>query len=88
MKRKSRQNKTQVFSEESVKTDILSAAKSINIPPGTAEPIAEKTAKEVTKWVMGRKIITDDDLNMRIAKELQKYSRDLAYVYQNRGRII
>ncbi len=88
MKRQSRQNKPQVFSEEDVKVDILNTAKSINMPPGTAESIAEKTTKEVAKWVIGRKIITDDDLNMRIAKELQKYSRDLAYVYQNRGRII
>lgn len=88
MRKRNQPTEARVFSEEKLRAEILNVAKSINIPIGMAEPIAREVSRKVAGWIRGRTIITDDDLNMRIAKELQKYNQDLSYVYRNRGRII
>ena len=43
-------------------------------------------AKKIAKAY--EKIITDADLTRAISKELKKYNKDFAYVYQNRDKII
>ena len=55
---------------------------------GTAEVVAEKVAGQVVRWAGRRSAVTQADLNRQIAKEMQKYSPDLAYVFQNRDKII
>lgn len=76
------------FSEEKLKTEIIAEAKILKIPESTAEIIATKTATEVAKWVAKRAAVTVDDVNRRVALEVAKYNSDLAYVYQNRDKII
>lgn len=76
------------FSEEKLKTEIIAEAKILKIPESTAEIIATKTTTEVTKWVAKRAAVTVDDVNRRVALEVAKYNSDLAYVYQNRDKII
>lgn len=76
------------FNEKSLRNDILESAVAIGIPEGTAKAIAEKVAAKTAAWVTTRAVITADDLSRRVAQEAEKYSADLAYVYQNRGKII
>lgn len=76
------------FSEEKLKLEILAEAKALKIATSTAELIAEKVVKDVAKWVAKRVTVTADDINRRVALEMAKYNADLAYVYQNRGKII
>ncbi len=76
------------FDEQELKNDIIREAKALGVPVGTAEVIAEKVAKLVAKWVNQRVTVTVDDINRRVALEIAKYQTDLAYVYQNRGKII
>lgn len=80
--------KAKEFSIAGLKKDIIKEARLLKVPDTVAETIAEKTAEKVGKWVEKRAAVTSDDLNRQIAKELQKYHSDLAYVYQNRGKII
>lgn len=76
------------FSEKGLRDDVLESAVAIGIPEGTAGAIAEKVAARTAVWVATRAVITSDDLYRRVAQEAEKYSADLAYVYQNRGKII
>lgn len=76
------------FSVEGLKKDILGEAKKLKVPETVAQTMADRTIEKVGKWIEKRAAVTSDDLNRQIAKELQKYNADLAYVYQNRGKII
>ena len=52
------------------------------------EMVAERVCDEVEKWVNGRPEITKADLDRVTAARIRKYDRDLAYVYENRDKII
>lgn len=85
---RARDNRVVKFSETEVRKDILRNAKSLGIAEGAAEDIADRTLKELGAWAERRTAITRADLNAQIAKKIKKYNKDLAYVYQNRGKII
>ena len=88
LRRKPKTTATVTFSEEKLKAEIIAEAKILKISESTAEIIASKTATEVAKWVSKRAAVTIDDVNRRVALEIAKYNSDLAYVYQNRDKII
>lgn len=77
-----------VFDREALRKELLQNAKAVGIPRGAAENIVEPITNNVTKWIEKRSIATQDDLYRKIAQETEKYNQDLAYVYQNRGKII
>ncbi len=83
-------NKSQpvTFSEKGLKEELLREAKALKMPAGAAEVVASKVAEQVSKWAAKRSAVTVDDVYRRIAVEAEKYSADLAYAYQNRGKII
>lgn len=76
------------LSVDGLKKEILREAKVVKLPMGTAEVVAEKIAEQTLAWAKKRPAVTTEDLNRQIAKNAKKYSEDLAYVYQNRGKII
>lgn len=76
------------FNEEKMKDDLLSSAKALRIPAGVAESIVKKIMKEVKVKVKKQDMVSEEKLNRCIATAAKKYNPDLAYVYQNRGRII
>ena len=49
---------------------------------------AEKVADKIAKWAERREEVTQADIDAQIAKEVSRYSKDLAFVYKNRGKII
>lgn len=77
-----------VFDVAKLREDLRNDARAVGMADGVAEDVAEKVAERVTDWATKRSIITQDDLHRKIAQEATKYSKDLAYVYQNRGKII
>lgn len=76
------------FSKAYVVKDIMLEAKVLGISAGAAKVFAEKVAEKVAKWAERRESVTEDDINTQIAKEINRYSKDLAFVYKNRGKII
>lgn len=76
------------FNEHDLQEELMHSAKVIGLSAGAAEVIVEKIAKKVAEKVATRAAITTDDLNRFIATEAEKYNKDLAYVYKNRGKII
>lgn len=69
-------------------TILKTHAKAIGIPTGAAEVFIKKSLKSAEKSLKNRKIVTKDDLKRAILKELKKYHKDLAYVYENYDKII
>ena len=63
-------------------------AKAVGIPSGAANIFIEKTLTTASQTLKNKKIITNQDLDRAIIKELKKYSTDFAYVYENRDKII
>lgn len=63
-------------------------ARAIGIPSGAAEAFIDRTLKSAKQTLKHKKIITKNDLERVITKELKKYNADFAYVYENRDKII
>ena len=76
------------FSRKKLTEEILREAKVLNLHMGAAEIMTEKVVENVEKWSKRRTMFTREDLNRAVAKEIKKYNADLAYVYENRGKII
>ena len=86
MKRK--QPKPFMFDEDDLKKELLTSAKAVGISVAVAEAMSTKIANRVAERISKRSAIAMGDLNRLIAEEANKYSQDLAYVYQNRDKII
>ncbi|MBR5418791.1 hypothetical protein IK110_00875 [Candidatus Saccharibacteria bacterium] len=76
------------YDPEGIKKNILQQAKSLNIPSGWAEQIADRVIEKTNKWIADKAIVTEDDLRKIIIKELDKLNADLAYAYRNHDKII
>lgn len=63
-------------------------ARAIGIPEGAAESFIDETIKSVQKSLQKKSTITKADLTRLVVKELKKYHKDFAYVYQNHDKII
>lgn len=63
-------------------------AKALDIAPAAANIFIKKSLKAAEKSLKKRKIITRSDLTRAVAKELNKYNPDLAYVFENYDKII
>ena len=74
--------------EKSIIKELEIDARAVGIPPGAAEIFINKSIASAKKSLKSRKIITEKDLKLSISKELKKYNADLAYVYENRDKII
>lgn len=76
------------YNEAEIRRVLKIDAKAIGIPSGAAEVFIERTLKAAKQTLKHKKIITENDLERAIAKELKKYNADFAYVYENRDKII
>ena len=77
-----------VFNETIIKQELRIDAKALGIPEGSAELFIKRAYKTAIKKLSHRTIITEKDLKLAIANELQKYHKDFAYIYKNRDKII
>ena len=71
-----------------LKRELLIDAKALGIPTGSAEIFIDRALDATDKNLKNRTIITKNDLKRTLAKELEKYHKDFAYVYRNRDKII
>lgn len=76
------------FNEKAIRKNLKIDARALGIPSGTAEIYIEHVLKNLQKTLKTKKIITENDLNRYLVKELKKYHADLAYVYEIRDKII
>ena len=71
-----------------IKRELKIDARALEIPIGSAEVFIERAITDAVKSLRPKTLITENDLKRAIARELQKYHTDLAYVYRNRDKII
>ncbi len=76
------------FNPVKIAKELKIDAKAIGIPSGAAEVFINKALATTEKKLSLKTIITEEDLKRILAKELKKYHKDLAYVYENRDTII
>ena len=76
------------FNPIKIAKELKIDAKAIGIPSGAAEVFINKALATTEKKLSLKTIITEEDLKRILAKELKKYHKDLAYVYENRDTII
>ena len=80
--------KSSDFSPEELKKDILREAKVLNIHFGFATIIADKVTSSVESFINSHPVVTKTEIDSLIVSELEKYNKDLAYIYHNRDKII
>ncbi len=73
---------------KSIQKTLKIDARGLGIPSGAADAFIERTIKDACKSLQHKSLITEKDLTRALVKELRKYNPDLAYVYQNRDKII
>lgn len=76
------------FSADELQKELLRELQALRVPSGTARAVADQVVKQVGQWVEKKPAVTMDDIYRKVAAEAEKYNPDLAYVYQNRGKII
>ena len=76
------------FDAKHLKAEIMRDAKALGMAESTADYITNKIVAAVEKWISKRSAVTMEDIERRVAMEAERYNADLAYVYQNRGKII
>lgn len=88
IKAKAKLKKALKFSERALAKELVKEAKAVGASAKVAEKYAPKVAKKVASWVNARAEVTQEDINRVVAKEVEKYNKDLAFAYKNRGKII
>ena len=73
---------------KSLRSELKVHAHALSIPSGAADDFIERTLQATQKSLARKSIITSADLTRAVAKELKKYHKDFAYVYENRDTII
>ena len=76
------------LSKKKVHEEIKREARVLGLHAGTAEIIADKVTDKVMAWSKKRSMITENDLNQKLAKEIKKYNEDLAYLFESKDKII
>ena len=77
-----------IFDEKDLIKQLKIHAKALDIPSGATEIFIDRTLSAVKKSLSQKKLITKQDLDRAVIKELKKYHKDFAYVYQNHDKII
>ena len=80
--------RTADFPIKELREDILREAKILKIHSGFAELIVERVVFQVNDFLSKHKIVTKEEVEKIVIKELKKYNKDLAYIYHNRDKII
>lgn len=67
---------------------LIHDAKALQMPSGAAETLAREIVQKLQGWTQSRTHATEAEVECYLMSELGKYNPDLAYVYDNRGKII
>lgn len=88
IKKLNKNRKKECFSKEKVIQEIQQESKVLNLHTGAVNMIAEEVAKKIQNWVQDKPTITQADLDRRIVEEVKKYNKDLAFILNERTKLI
>lgn len=76
------------FNQATIRRELKIDAHALGIPVGSAEIFIDRSIRAASRSLSRKSLATEDDIRRAIVKELKKYHADLAYVYENRDKII
>ena len=78
------------LSVDYIADDIIKEGKALHLQAAPLKIVANQVAEKIVKKLekTDKRTIKKSDLKTLIAKEIKGYSKDLSFVYQNRGKII
>jgi len=88
MKKMPEKIKAENYDLGKLKEDILCEARVLRVRAGFAEIIADKVCVVVEKFLKKHSFVTKEEVEKIVHRELEKYNKDLAYIYHNRDKII
>ena len=74
--------------KKKLKKSLKLHARALEIPDGASEDFINHAIKSADASLKSKKTITPHDIKRTMVKELKKYHRDLAYVYEIHDTII
>ena len=74
--------------EKSLRKELKLHARALGIPDGAAEDFINTTIKSIQPTLAKKSALTPADFTRIVAKELKKYHKDLAYIYEIHNTII
>jgi transcriptional regulator NrdR family protein len=79
IKRKGREER---YDERKVYASCYAASLSAHVHKTDAEQICAKVCKEINSWLKGKPSVTSNQLFEQIAKTINQYHRDSAFMYR------
>ncbi len=79
---------TYEYSSDGIRQSILRHAKSLRLPDGWAEQVADRVTRATDEWIDDKDLVTEEDLRIFICKQLEEISPDIAFAYHNHDKII
>ena len=76
-----RKGHTEHFDERKIYASVYAACLSLRMKEGEAELIAEKVTKEVKETLRGADEVSSNIIHKHVAKSLEHYNADAAYMY-------
>lgn len=80
--------KVREYSSKQLEKEILADARALGVAENWAKTIADKTVKDVEKWIKKRGAVTEADMRRVAHKKLQELHADVAYIFKNRDKIL
>lgn len=79
---------TYEYSSDGIRQSILRHAKSLRLPEGWGEQVADRVTRATDEWIDDKDLVTEEDLRIFICKQLEQISPDIAFAYHNHDKII
>lgn len=77
-----RKGHSEEFDEKKVYASVYSAARANGLTEKDSEKLADKTAKEIKKWVDRKKSIDSKEIFKTVVRLLKKQNREAAFLYE------
>ncbi len=79
VKRKGHKEK---FDEKKVYGSCFAACLNVHMEKHNAEKCADKSTKDVVKWIRKKKVVTSDQIFGEVVKVLKKHDKNAAFMYE------
>ena len=77
-----RKGHCEIYDDKKVYGSCYFACRSSHLNEKESESISNKVCKSVNKWVKSKKEVSSNTIFRHITKELKKYNKDAAFMYE------
>jgi len=77
-----RKGKKEKFDVKKIYGSAYAACLNCHVKEKECERTADKISKSIKKWVGSKKIVSSEQIFKQVVKELKKYNKDAAFMYE------